>query len=305
MGLVVKFGTSAGGDTQAFSGNPPWLGDLNNSWSFSSDSINYGHSTVDKTVYVQYGQKTPTWASNRFWAQSLVIKEMKKNDDGSITSTVSVTAHFWKSIRITSNAGYPVTYSITIDGKQIWSYSGSTIDSINMGSVPPIDITTTLKPGEHTNRTAFHISVNYPGGHYAPNSFYIGLYLHNEDGAGDEPPEKITEWKNKGKDLLPPVKDSEWHPYKDLEPKYKYIGETISGDTKTHNYLLWIKPWAIRKSSVFKSLDRPSGFFMRRSNNTWVDTSRHLETEVGVPNAGVARIRKGGVFLGQNKIGED
>lgn len=66
-----------------------------------------------------------------------------------------------------------------------------------------------------------------------------------------------------------------------------------------------IKPWAVRKSGIFKTLSRPSGFFRIRKSNTWVDKSWQIMADIRKPNAGSSRIRKGGIWLGQNKIGEE
>lgn len=66
-----------------------------------------------------------------------------------------------------------------------------------------------------------------------------------------------------------------------------------------------LKPWAIRRSNIFKTLNRASGRFMIRKHGTWVDISRQLRSDVNKPNAGVARIRRKGVWLGQNKVGEE
>lgn len=63
------------------------------------------------------------------------------------------------------------------------------------------------------------------------------------------------------------------------------------------------KPWAIRKSNQFKSLDVSSGFYKIRKSNNWVDKSEMLLSDINRDNAGTARIRKNGTFKGQNKIG--
>ena len=64
-----------------------------------------------------------------------------------------------------------------------------------------------------------------------------------------------------------------------------------------------IKPWAIRKSGVFRTLNVPSGTFKKRSSGSWVDKSIHKESSVNAINKGVARIRKSGSWRGQNKFG--
>lgn len=62
------------------------------------------------------------------------------------------------------------------------------------------------------------------------------------------------------------------------------------------------KPWAIRKGSAFKSLETHNGWFKVRKGG-WVDKSQQNLTAVGKENQGSSRIRKGGKWLGQNKIG--
>lgn len=65
-----------------------------------------------------------------------------------------------------------------------------------------------------------------------------------------------------------------------------------------------IKPWAVRKSGVFKTISRPSGWFKIRKSGNWSDKSKQKKSDVKQPNKGSHRIRKSGTWLGQNKIGE-
>lgn len=145
-----------------------------------------------------------------------------------------------------------------------------------------------------------------------PAQRHQNIYTREQVISGGDPepepepePDHTTKWVNNGKDLAPPVLDFEFHGPKDFEPNYKYGGYTDTGLTRTHNYIKYIKPWAIRKSGRFKTLDRPSGFFRIRKSGSWVDKSRHLETDVGKENQGTSRIRKSGKWLGQNRVGED
>lgn len=66
-----------------------------------------------------------------------------------------------------------------------------------------------------------------------------------------------------------------------------------------------IKPWAIRKSNTWKTLDRPSGFFKIRRAVNYVNKSTSAISTVGKVNQGTHRIRRSGNWLGQNKIGND
>ena len=63
------------------------------------------------------------------------------------------------------------------------------------------------------------------------------------------------------------------------------------------------KPWAVRKSGQFKTLDRPSGKFQIRKSGAWVNKSIMSTGETGQANEGVSRIRRSGTFVGQGKVG--
>lgn len=66
-----------------------------------------------------------------------------------------------------------------------------------------------------------------------------------------------------------------------------------------------IKPWAIRKSSVFKSLNRTTGFTRIRKSNNWTDKSEEQYSDINSENRGTSRIRRNSKWLGQNRIGVD
>ena len=64
-----------------------------------------------------------------------------------------------------------------------------------------------------------------------------------------------------------------------------------------------IKPWSIRKSGTFKTLNVPSGIFQIRKGGSWVNKSKMPVTAVNVTNQGTSRIRNSGNWRGQNKFG--
>lgn len=64
------------------------------------------------------------------------------------------------------------------------------------------------------------------------------------------------------------------------------------------------KPWAVRKAGIFKTLSRPSGFFKRRIT-TWQDKSEQVQTLVGKEGSASHKLRQGGKWLGQGKIGQE
>lgn len=119
------------------------------------------------------------------------------------------------------------------------------------------------------------------------------------------PPNRTTLWKKRsGEELAPPVVDKQFQEPKTFD-KLKYDGFSDSGYTRTHWYVnANIKPWAVRKSGVFKTHNRPSGFLKIRKSGTFVDKSEMLESDVNQQNKGSSRVRKSGSFVGQNKIGQ-
>ncbi|WP_321383198.1 hypothetical protein [uncultured Enterococcus sp.] len=64
------------------------------------------------------------------------------------------------------------------------------------------------------------------------------------------------------------------------------------------------RPMAIRKSGKFLTLDRETGFLNRRVNGSWEEIPKMKLGEQGEANVGTSRIRKGGTWKGQSKIGE-
>lgn len=71
-----------------------------------------------------------------------------------------------------------------------------------------------------------------------------------------------------------------------------------------NNFKKSIKPWAIRKAGVFKSLNRASGFFKRRSGS-WQDKSAQPFNAINKEGSATHKVRKSSKWLGQGKIGAD
>ena len=134
---------------------------------------------------------------------------------------------------------------------------------------------------------------------------FIEIWLESIIWIPPKEPDKTTMWKKRsGEELAPPVTSKQFQGPKTFD-KLKYDGFSDSGNTRTHWYVnANIKPWAIRKSGVFKTHNRPSGYMKIRKSGTFVDKSEILESDVNQPNKGSSRIRKSGSFVGQNKIGQ-
>lgn len=64
------------------------------------------------------------------------------------------------------------------------------------------------------------------------------------------------------------------------------------------------KPWAIRKSGSWLSLNRATGIFQVRNGiGQWIDKSEESFGSVGLSDVGHSRIRKNGTWKQQSKIG--
>lgn len=139
----------------------------------------------------------------------------------------------------------------------------------------------------------------------ASSNNFIEIWLESIVWIPPKEPDKTTMWKKRsGEELAPPVTAKQFQGPKTFD-KLKYDGFSDSGNTRTHWYVnANIKPWAIRKSGVFKTHNRPSGYMKIRKSGTFVDKSEILESDVNQPNKGSSRIRKSGSFVGQNKIGQ-
>lgn len=134
---------------------------------------------------------------------------------------------------------------------------------------------------------------------------FIEIWLESIVWIPPKEPDKTTMWKKRsGEELAPPVIAKQFQGPKTFD-KLKYDGFSDSGNTRTHWYVTAaLKPWAIRKSGVFKTHNRPSGYMKIRKSGAFVDKSEILESDVNQPNKGSSRIRKSGSFVGQNKIGQ-
>lgn len=64
------------------------------------------------------------------------------------------------------------------------------------------------------------------------------------------------------------------------------------------------KPWAIRKSGIFKTLNRPSGIFQQRKSG-WQDISAQPSNAVGQAVSAPHSVRRGGQWIGQGQIGQE
>lgn len=245
--MLRKEFRSSANNARVFTGTPPWINNLSDAWELSSSTdIDYGISEVDNTIYIQYGQRTSLWATNRFWSYSVEISNETLNEDNSISASTKITPKFWKTELVNPGAGVSVEYDISIGGKTVWSYSGTTQDVIDKSSIESYTLNLNVKPKQYSTDTAIKISVRYPNGEYDDSYIYVGLYLYND---------------------------------REVDTSFK--------------------PWALRKSNVFKTLNNSKGHFYIRKGS-WSEISKN---KTKGKEQGNNRIRKSNRWLGQSKAG--
>ena len=130
-------------------------------------------------------------------------------------------------------------------------------------------------------------------------------FLYKEDGQGG-----LT-WRNG-------CKSSSFSKTFTVGENVKWVRFILSGDNPKYPKSIYLKieqiilppkpqkfrPMAIRKGQTFKSLNTSSGFLKIRKSGAFQDIELMKFTDTNNANMGSCQIRKGGVFVGQGKIGE-
>ena len=96
-----------------------------------------------------------------------------------------------------------------------------------------------------------------------------------------------------------------------MSPTAVYTHTVVEGDNKIIVYYTEdakIRPWAIRKSNLWKSLNTTRQWMKirRTTNQNYWDTKSNAEiyaSDVSKENFSASRIRKGGKWKAQGKIG--
>ncbi|MGX7211721.1 hypothetical protein [Enterococcus innesii] len=94
-----------------------------------------------------------------------------------------------------------------------------------------------------------------------------------------------------------------------LTLEVQYPNGEFNNSTVTTGFSLFnpnpisFRPWGIRKSNIFRTLDQDSGFFNIRKSGTWQEVPKMGFNQQGVANQGTSRIRKSNTWVGQSKIG--
>lgn len=178
-------------------GTPAWYPsgweDRTNWWydgTFETDYFYQINSDQDE-CYIQYGQNTDQWASARFFGERVQIINEIQNSDRSLTVTADVTPLLFcgQTTEFAGSLDIPVTYSVKINGDEVYSFSGATIDSIENGQGSTVTVTKTLAPQEQWFGTSMTIDVHYPDGTYPDSSVDIGFSLFNPNPI--EPPKPL------------------------------------------------------------------------------------------------------------------
>lgn len=178
-------------------GSPAWYPDgwedRSNWWydgTFETDYFYQINSDNDE-CYIQYGQNQSQWASARFFGERVQVINEVQNSDRSLTVTADVTPLLFcgQTTEFAASVNIPVTYSVKINGDEVYSFSGNTIDTIENDEGTTITVTKTLAPQQQWFGTSMTIDVHYPDGTYPDSTVDIGFSLFNPNPI--EPPEPL------------------------------------------------------------------------------------------------------------------
>ena len=238
------------------------------------------------TTFIDKGSEIPVWASNtttaNSWALPNVSYGISKNGPD-IYIQYGKNEYGWASIRY-------------------WNYKVNILNQ-TLKEDNSLDVTLRVKmdfwrSSEGPSRIdGYRVIYNmYINGTHVIN--YVGRTIDNiwidsdkfVDITVNVPPEQYS--NASAMNLTVEYPDGEY------TPTSSYIGVRLYNPNPAV-----IKPWAIRKSGTFKTLNRPSGFFKRRVNGSFTDKSNQHVYDINKPNQGSHRIRKTSVWTGQNKIG--
>lgn len=183
--IEIKFTLDTDSNSkQEANGVPSWypshVADKSYWWNDGGTTTDYFYSINGNDMFIQYGQNTSIWAACRHFVQSLRIEEQKENPDGSILVKGEVVPILFASHKTDyALSGVQVQYSISIQGKTIWTLSGSTTDEWQKDSNVSVPIEVTVKPGETYTGTAMQIKIVYPNHEYEDSNTLVGLSLYN------------------------------------------------------------------------------------------------------------------------------
>lgn len=152
-----------------------WFGDKDNT------NISFFYSKTADDVFVQYGQNVELWGTVKFLAQDVKIKSEKINSDNSIDGVITAQGLCFVS-RKTDFAGVTgprVVYKVTIGGKTVYSFDGTTLTEFTQGKSEAVDVNIHVGPEEEASSTAFKVEINYPGGEFPNTSYTVGYSIYN------------------------------------------------------------------------------------------------------------------------------
>lgn len=217
--IELKFITSSTSASTDKGGNtPPWMSNESDYSKWYStpnafDSLyffNKQESVESPTMYIQYGQNKQGWGSGRFFVQQIQIMSQEKQNNGDIKVVVrSRLQRFIQRKTETVTTGYSVVYDLKIFGKNVYSYTGNSMDNISKTDGTAWETETFIvKPLQTEEKTGLEFSVRYPNGEQSGSDVFMGFGLYNPNPLNYTPmaSRKSNIWKdfdsNNGKILI-------------------------------------------------------------------------------------------------------
>lgn len=165
-------------------GKPQWYTDGTDSyrnWWGDDEETEYFYSIDGNTIYIQYGQNKPDWASAIFIIEEVDYNETK-NEDRSIDVEGEITIKKLDSVT-TQYAGDGVRSktTFTLNGEVIKESEGYSNKSSQLSEPKSVKFSETIEPGDKSKSTKLKMENTYPDGEYNDVTVTMGMSLENEN----------------------------------------------------------------------------------------------------------------------------
>lgn len=168
---------------------PPWhsLGTGSPStWWYGPDNTDFfyhiSNSGDSYTIFVQYGQDKPAWASARFFVYSIVLKSEQKDDNNNLTINFDFLPLYFKGMKKPGAGGnVRVVHTLSYRDSELDRYEGDTADTftLDLQDKKRTNESVTIAPKGYTTATGLAWRTRYPDGQYENRELVFGLSLEN------------------------------------------------------------------------------------------------------------------------------
>ena len=163
---------------------PKWYSegtdDVYNWWA-DDEGTEYFYSIDGNTIYIQYGQNKPDWASVIFIVEEVDYDETK-NEDRSIDVEGEVTIKKLDSVTTNyANEGVRSKTTFTLNDEVIKETEGYSNESSELSEPKTVKFSETIDPGDKSKSTQLKMENTYPDGEYNDVTVTMGMTLENKN----------------------------------------------------------------------------------------------------------------------------